>query len=157
KGWGSGVVTNWTDTLIGVRVPDASGVVANPMATVTVVRSTDGAQSNPATFGFLPVLESHYLYVANDFLVTQPGDMKGSHDDVVHGAQNPGQMNLLFSGSQNDDVILPRTSLINTWTLDWARVYPNATGNGSAAVTESTPGGASLWTKVHWSYDVFSY
>lgn len=155
-----GVVVGWNDTMIAVRVPDATGVGPFRNGGIAVVRS-DQARSNSAAFEFIPELEQRQVIEGSEFAISMPGAAQIHRvtkvaRSVYHGPYDFWQC---FSGNRNSDVLFPSVRLKNGWIVEWAQVYPSigmSMVGGNAWVTESRPGTDSLLTRVRWWYDAFT-
>jgi hypothetical protein len=147
----AGAVEAWSDTLIGVRVPDSTGI--GPFnGSITVVRAPDNQRSNSVGFGFVPELEVRQIVDTRDAVIGQPGTLGDHH--IFHGWNSFWDM---FAGQKNDDVLMPTSRLVNGWKTEWSRVYPITTygAAGDAYATDSRPNSDMPFTRVHWWHDPF--
>ena len=146
-----GSVEAWSDTLIGVRVPDASGIGSFNGA-IAVVRAPDNQRSNAVSFGFIAEIEVRQIRDTRDAVIGLPGENSSFH--VFHGWNSFWDA---FAGQKNDDVLMPTSRLQNGWTTEWSRVFPQTSqGNsGDAYATDSRPGSDMPFTRVHWWHDAW--
>ncbi len=163
-GWkGYGSVYSWSDSLIAVYVPDASGVYDYPAGTVTILRASDTMRSNAYPFGFIAELDTRYITHTNaaqlnEYVIAPPGAMNSS--GVDHGPDRTSNMFFaMFSGAKGDDVFFQTARLSDAWHIDWVQVYfdPGATGSGAAWDVSDRVGTNLPFLQVHWYYDAFNY
>jgi hypothetical protein len=150
-----GAVQAWSDTLIGVRVPDAGGI--GPFTgSLSVVRAPDNQRSNATAFVFVPELEIRYVVKTNDAVIGPPGHLRSGGQGVYHGWNSFWDV---FAGHKNDDVLFPASRLVNGWTVEHAAVYPFFTSptvkNGNATLEDWRQGTDVPYMRVHWWHDPF--
>jgi hypothetical protein len=148
----TGSIQAWSDTVIGVRVPDATGIGAFG-GSIIVVRANDSQRSNGAAFTFVPETEVRQIRKTFDGTIGQPGNL--SHGEAVfHGWYNFWDS---FKGAKNDDVLMPTSRLGNGWTVDSAQIFTYRNGqSGDAYVTDSRPGTDVPYMRVHWWREPFT-
>lgn len=148
----AGSIQAWSDTVIGVRVPDATGIGAFG-GSIVVARANDSQRSNGAVFTFVPETEIRQIRKTFDGTIGQPGNL--SHGEAVfHGWYNFWDS---MKGAKNDDVLMPASRLVNGWTVDSAQIFTYRNGpSGDAYVTDSRPGTDVPYMRVHWWREPFT-
>jgi hypothetical protein len=142
----------WSDTMIVVDVPDASGLfqfdggVFIPMGQV---------QSNTKPFRFIPAQEAREIRWTNDMVLAQPGEGDGQLRSIYH----PNKTFLYLGGGSGNDVLFPTSRLKNGWVVQGVWVEPNTDWiqgtQGGVYVADFRPMTDMPFVNARWWFDAF--
>jgi hypothetical protein len=144
----------WSDTMIVVDVPDASGLlpfdggVFIPMGQI---------QSNTVPFHFTPAQEVRMTHTAKgDMSVAQPGSYTTSSagwDHITH----PNTTTWRLGGAKGNDIVFPTTRLKNGWVVQNITVSTaGCVCSDGVYVADSRVGTDTLFFNARWWYDALS-
>jgi hypothetical protein len=173
---GNGVVEAWSDTVVVVDVPDASGLL---QFDGNISISTGQVQSNALPFRFVPVPEVREIRsTRGDISIAQPGSVIAGQNRPADKAPDPQGVGVSGSGgggwerithdnttfmqlggSKGNDIFFPTTRLQNGWVVQ--DIKPKAEGCGTpfctgVIVVDSRMGTDTPFFNVRWWYDALA-
>ena len=151
----TGVVEAWSDTVIVVDVPDASGLlqfdggVFIPMGQI---------QSNTVPFRFIPAQEGRIVRSAKgDVMLAQPGSDDTNAVSGWDHISHPNTTTWRLGGHAGNDVVFPTMRLKNGWIVQNVSVllpgcglFPDCQG---AYIADSRIGTDTLMFNTRWWYE----
>ncbi len=154
---GTGVVEAWSDTVVVVDVPDASGLL---QFDGTVLVATGPAQSNALPFRFVPLQEVREIRsTRGDISIAQPGTAHTSPTATNDRIDHDNTTFMQLGGSKGNDIFFPTSRLQNGWLVH--EIKPSSQGCGTPFCTgvtlaDSRIGSDVPFFSVRWWYDALA-
>ena len=154
---GTGVVEAWSDTVVVVDVPDASGVV---QFQGSIAVRAGQSQSNALPFTFVPAQEVREIRsTRGDISIAQPGTAATGPNAQADTITHNNTTFLSLGGSKGNDIFFPTARLQNGWLVQ--EIKPSADGCGTpfctgVVVADSRLGTNIPYFNVRWWYDALA-
>ena len=154
---GTGVVEAWSDTVVVVDVPDASGLL---QFDGSIAIGVGQAQSNALPFRFVPLQEVREIHsTRGDISIAQPGTAHTGPNATYDRVDHDNTTFMQLGGSKGNDIFFPTARLQNGWLVQ--DIKPKAQGCGTpfctgVTVADSRIGSDVPYFNVRWWYDALA-
>jgi hypothetical protein len=154
---GTGIVEAWSDTVVVVDVPDASGLLQFDGSIAIKLGAT---QSNATPFRFIPLQEVREIHsTRGDISIAQPGTTHTGPNATYDQVDHDNTTFMMLGGSKGNDIFFPTSRLQNGWIVQDIR--PSAQGCGTpfcvgVTVADHRIGTDVPFFNVRWWYDALA-